>query len=123
MVALFLEADADGSGSVTWEEFHAYLQDEKIKAYFMALELDMSSVVRIFDLLDVDATGELELVEFVEGLIRLRGDAKMVDMWALQKDNAKMSDQLDFMHPMIRNLEESVRRIEKTVEKVGTNNT
>merc|ERR1719174_1613416 len=102
MVNLFLEADVDQSGTVSWEEFQTYLQDEKIKAYFMALELDMTSVVKIFDLLDNDATGELELVEFVEGCIKLRGNAKMVDFAALQLDQSKMNDKLDFMHPVMR---------------------
>merc|ERR1719486_1201968 len=80
MVALFLEADEDKSGTVSWDEFEGYLQDEKIKAYFMALELDMNSVVKIFELLDTEKNGELDLVQFVEGCIQLRGNAKMVDM-------------------------------------------
>ena len=35
MISLFLEADLDKSGTVSWVEFQGYLQDEKIKAYFM----------------------------------------------------------------------------------------
>ena len=53
----------------------------------MSLELDMSSVVKIFDLLDVDKTRELELVAFVEGCIKLRGGAKVVDLSILHQDS------------------------------------
>jgi len=119
MVALFLEADEDRSGTLTFEEFQCYLQDEKIKAYFMALELDMSSVVKIFDLLDTDATGELELFEFVEGCISLRGNAKMVDISIMQKEYSNMMDKFDLdLRPMIRGMEESLKNVDQNVEKL-----
>merc|ERR1719359_926876 len=40
MVNLFLEADVDHSGSLSIGEFQKYVENEKIKAYFMALDLD-----------------------------------------------------------------------------------
>lgn len=94
MVALFIEADVDKSNTVSWEEFKYYIQDEKIKAYFMALELDMNSVVKIFELLDTAYTGELDLLQFVEGCIQLRGNAKMVDMTIMKRDYHAMLDEI-----------------------------
>merc|ERR1740121_618629 len=38
----FHEADVDNSGSMSWEEFEAHLMNDKVKAYFQALELDVS---------------------------------------------------------------------------------
>merc|ERR1712182_192861 len=95
MIALFIEADSDKSNTVSWHEFQGYLQDEKIKAYFMALELDMNSVVKIFELLDTENKGELDLVQFVEGCIQLRGNAKMVDMSIMQNDYSVMLKRLE----------------------------
>lgn len=85
MVQLFLEMDQDESGTLTWDEFQDHLRDEKIKAYFMALDLDMTSVRRIFHLLDSHERGRVTLHEFVEGCIRLRGAAKMVDITMLNE--------------------------------------
>jgi hypothetical protein len=88
MVNLFMEADSDNSGSISWREFERYIQDEKIKAYFMALDLDISSVEKIFRLLDEDSNESLGLIEFVEGCIKLRGTAKMVDITLMKKEYA-----------------------------------
>lgn len=116
MVALFLEADSDQSGTVSWEEFKLYLQDEKIKAYFMALELDMTSAMKIFELLDADRTGELELVEFVEGCIALRGTAKMVDFAVMQREYKGIGEKVDIIYPIIRRLQDSMSVFEKYFE-------
>ena len=69
IVQLFHEADKDCSGTLSWQEFHDYMQDEKIKAFFMALELDMSSAGRVFDIIDVMRDGELDICEFVQGCV------------------------------------------------------
>jgi hypothetical protein len=113
MVGLFLEADEDKSGTVSWDEFQVYLQDEKIKAYFMSLDLDMGSVCKIFDLLDTGNKGELELVEFVEGCINLRGTAKMVDLSILQQSYAEMMDKVDLMQPEIHKVEVLLKKLSK----------
>merc|ERR1711976_331555 len=118
-VALFAEADVDKSGTVTWEEFQGYFRDEKIKAYFMALELDMTSAHKIFDLLDHDQSGELELVEFVEGCIQLRGNAKMVDISILQEGAKELSDNVDSVHTLIRSVEDTINSMAKQVSAIS----
>merc|ERR1719181_1449732 len=116
MIHLFLEADEDKSGTVSWDEFQMYLQDEKIKAYFMALELDMTSVMKIFDLLDTSGDRELELHEFVEGCIQLRGNAKMVDMSIMKKDIHKTISKIEdkFLHlsVFLQSVQAGITRIE-----------
>merc|ERR1719188_947840 len=52
----FREADLDQSGTLSWEEFRRHLEDPKVKAYFQALELDVSQAHVLFDLLDTDAS-------------------------------------------------------------------
>merc|ERR1712232_62985 len=95
IIELFLDADKDGSGSLSWTEFDEFIQDEKIKAFFMSLELDISSCSKIFTLLDASGDGTLEAHEFVEGCIELRGMARKVDITLLQRENAALSKQLD----------------------------
>merc|ERR1712125_197199 len=95
VVELFLEADTDGSGALSFTEFEVFMQDEKIKAFFMALELDMSSCTRIFHLLDESGDGKLEAHEFVEGCIELRGFARKVDITLIQRENQAVIEKLD----------------------------
>jgi len=77
---IFLEADLDQSGALTFDEFKTHLQDEKVKALFMDLDIDISCAERVFVLLDPDKCGEVQLEEFVDGVLKHRGSAKMVDL-------------------------------------------
>jgi hypothetical protein len=92
VIELFLEADTDGSGALSFDEFQEFLADEKIKAFFMALELDMASSTRIFHLLDESGDGSIDAHEFVEGCIDLRGFARKVDITLLQREFHKKLD-------------------------------
>jgi len=80
IVEAFMEADQDKSGSLSWAEFHEYLADEKVQAYFMSFDIDVSCAEKIFNLIDTDQTGEVDLEEFVIGCLNYRGHAKSVDM-------------------------------------------
>merc|ERR1712003_462524 len=38
----FHECDKDHSGDLSWSEFETHLQDERVKAYFSSLQLDVA---------------------------------------------------------------------------------
>lgn len=97
IVSIFLEADQDQSGTISWFEFQEFMMDERIKAYMMSLELDFKSLSDIFVLLDESHTGDLDLIEFVKGCVRLRGSAKKVDFHLLRKDIAALADRFKEM--------------------------
>merc|ERR1711879_454283 len=48
---IFVEADTDGSGTLSWEEFESHLQDSRVKAYFSTLGLDVKHAKAMFMLL------------------------------------------------------------------------
>jgi len=76
----FEEADLDNSGTLSWEEFDGHLKDPKVSAFFQALELDVSQARSLFVLLDMDADGQVTMEEFLEGCVRLRGQARNLDV-------------------------------------------
>mmetsp|Transcript_62704 Transcript_62704/g.127741 ORF Transcript_62704/g.127741 Transcript_62704/m.127741 type:complete len:243 (+) Transcript_62704:2-730(+) len=76
----FTQADKDKSGELTWEEFSEHLKDERVKAYFASLELDVSQAKMLFHLLDIDGTGGIGVDEFVGGCMRLKGLARSIDV-------------------------------------------
>merc|ERR1711870_43656 len=88
--AFFHEADTDKSGMLSWEEFSEHLQDDKVKAYFQALELDVSQARGLFKLLDIDGNNQVGLNEFLDGCMRLKGQAKSIDVNMLLYENRRL---------------------------------
>jgi len=76
----FQEADVDRSGMLSWEEFKRHLLDDRVKAYFHGLELDVSQASTLFRLLDVDCNNAVSFEEFLSGCMRLKGQARSIDV-------------------------------------------
>lgn len=87
---VFSEADKDGDGSLSWEEFEDYLQDDRVAAYLGSLGLDSSIARTLFVLLDVDDTNSVGIDEFVGGCLRLKGQARSIDVNMLLYNSEKM---------------------------------
>jgi len=67
---IFEEADADESGSISREEFDAYMHgDEKNAAYLWSMQIDTSDLDGLFTTLDRDGSGAIDTNEFVESLL------------------------------------------------------
>jgi len=77
---LFMTADDDQSGKITWEEFDNCLSKPEMEEYFKVIDLDMSEAGHLFELLDVHGTGSISSHEFVNGCLRMRGPAKAYDV-------------------------------------------
>merc|ERR1712157_356755 len=78
--SFFQQADADNSGQLSWEEFKTHLEDNRVKAYFQTLDLDIRKAHTLFKLLDRNGSGGVGIEEFLDGCLRLRGEAKSLDM-------------------------------------------
>ncbi|CAK0876349.1 unnamed protein product [Prorocentrum cordatum] len=76
----FKQADADHSGYLSWREFKNHLEDDRVKAYFQTLDLDIRKAHTLFKLLDRNGNGEVGIEEFLDGCLRLRGQAKSLDI-------------------------------------------
>merc|ERR1712228_689065 len=76
----FVQADADKSGQLSWVEFREHLEDNRVKAYFQTLDLDIRKAHTLFKLLDRNDNGEVGIEEFLDGCLRLRGAAKSLDI-------------------------------------------
>jgi len=87
----FNEADVDGSGMLSFEEFKRHLKDQHISAYFHSLGLDVSQAEMLFNLLDRDNSGTLTLDEFLGGCMRLKGPVKNLDVNVLIDENRRLS--------------------------------
>lgn len=93
--SLFEESDADGSGQVSKEEFMRVLANEEMVAHLNSLGLHTDEAHGLFELLDDDDSGFMEVDEFVNGILRLKGAAKAVDMVTLLYENKKIYRKLN----------------------------
>lgn len=64
------------------ELYDALVQSEEGRRVFSNLGIQ-GDIEEFFEILDADASGELDLAELIEGIFRLRGDAKKSDLVSL----------------------------------------
>merc|ERR1712217_161620 len=91
---LLEEADEDGSGTITWEEFEEFMADDEIMLYLQSLEIDVTAAKDIFDLLDNNTKGEVGIDEFVLGFLEMKGAAKGADVAVLRNNVHKIAVKL-----------------------------
>jgi len=84
MQSIFHEMDADKSGNITLQELQDACCDERMDAYFDALGLKIADVDMLFSLLDKDGVGHVGCEEFLTGCLRLKGEAKGIDVATMQ---------------------------------------
>jgi len=66
--------------------FEEGIQSPAVIEYFETLGLDVWDAWSFFKLLDLDAGGSVEIEEFFKGCLRLRGQARGVDLGKLLHD-------------------------------------
>lgn len=76
---LFAEMDANDSGGLTRCEFEESLCDERVIAFFHAMKLDVTDSKMLFDILDKDGSGSVDIVEFLNGCYQLQGESRSID--------------------------------------------
>lgn len=94
---IFHEADSQGSGSLTWSELQQHLLDARVRAYFKTLDIDYQDLKTFFELLQDNADEEepaVDIASFVSACMRLKGNAKSVDVMALRYEQRKLQDKL-----------------------------
>jgi len=87
---LFCDVDHSGDGVINRDEFEAIVGQENVKTYLAALELEVDEVEELFKMLD-DGDGFMSFHEFLDGIKRLKGGAKSIDVIHLLADTKKIA--------------------------------
>jgi len=82
---IFLEADDDGNGVITRSEMDRAVNNPVVLHYLSILEIEVHEVEPLFDLLD-DGDGQVTIKEFCQGVMRLKGQARSLDVISIMHD-------------------------------------
>merc|ERR1740129_1496985 len=74
------------SGELTLAQFEYHLSDERLQAVFASMSILVDDGWTMFKLLDVRKTGVINIDDFVEGCLRIRGPAKKLDLMRISSE-------------------------------------
>lgn len=89
--AMFAHLDTSHDGYLTWEEFEAIKDSPLWRAWGDKLGLPMGDLVNLFEML-ARSDGKVSANEFFNGMQRMKGYAKAVDMVWLLNEVSKMME-------------------------------
>eukprot|EP00931_Biecheleriopsis_adriatica_P055290 TRINITY_DN32644_c0_g2_i1.p1 TRINITY_DN32644_c0_g2~~TRINITY_DN32644_c0_g2_i1.p1 ORF type:complete len:661 (-),score=141.18 TRINITY_DN32644_c0_g2_i1:36-2018(-) len=120
----FQQADANQDDKLNFDEFSLHLQTPHVRAYFAGLDIDPAEALIMFTLLDVDQSKEITVSEFVNGIMKMKGKAKSMDLMCLMYDSARLAARV---HNLSIKMDESLKEIrslsmkdERTEQKMSS---
>lgn len=112
---IFITMDAESTGNITLENLERLMHDnnENFKHYLEALDLRVDDAWTLFKLLDRQETNTVDIEQFVEGCLRLKGQAKGIDLATMMYENKWMMHKLTRISDELRSNFEIVHRLEE----------
>eukprot|EP00929_Paragymnodinium_shiwhaense_P033845 TRINITY_DN18514_c0_g1_i2.p1 TRINITY_DN18514_c0_g1~~TRINITY_DN18514_c0_g1_i2.p1 ORF type:complete len:647 (-),score=140.70 TRINITY_DN18514_c0_g1_i2:533-2473(-) len=77
------EGDTNNDGALNFDEFSKMLEDDRVRKWLSAQEVDVKDAKLAFRILDENGDGELDVQDLVHGFARLKGPSKSVEMIAM----------------------------------------
>jgi len=87
---LFEEIDFEHSGMISLREIERLFDDPNVNGVLDALEIHANDARALFNLLDADKSGSVDVQEFIDGCLRLQGAAKAFDINCLMHENQRL---------------------------------
>merc|ERR1740138_1508221 len=86
---VFQALDVNNDGKLNNDEFQHIVTHPTVKSWLKILEMDLHDTEMIFTLLD-DGDGFVSYNEFIQGAIRLRGQAREIDVVSIMHSEDKL---------------------------------
>lgn len=94
---IFTELDSSGDGSLSWDEFSVIVTDPRMKAMVASIEVDTHDLELLFSVLD-DGKGEIQMQEFTNGILQIKGMAKALDVTQLLHISKRVEKKVESIH-------------------------
>jgi biopolymer transport protein ExbD len=86
IVSLFQMAKGDKSAKITLDEIQQKVNDPAAAKEWKSINVSADEATYLFDLLDIDQSGDVYFEEFLSACIRLRGPAKSIDTLTMMQE-------------------------------------
>merc|ERR1712137_1439787 len=110
MKRLFSQANMSCEGGIQRSEFQDLLQDDTVRVWLAAQDVEVGDGTLLFDLMD-DGDKKLTVEELVKGVARLRGPARSLDLIGLMH----MTSHLSYL---VRRLEVKLTEPDTEISKI-----
>lgn len=106
---LFSEWDESGNGTCSRQEFETHLADDAMQALLRSLDIEVRDALTLFNLLDSDGSGQIDLDEFVTGCITMRGGAKAVHLEKMNSMNKCLIERVSALEKAMKDRSKKMR--------------
>jgi hypothetical protein len=96
--SLFQEIDQDDSGVITIQQLEHRLQESDVRNWLDSLEIDAEDAWTLFKLLDSDQSNVIDVEEFAMGCLRLKGNARNIDLQRVLYEQKGIKKRLGLVH-------------------------
>lgn len=118
---LFEKIDVEETGVITYKMIESCVTSNEVQLMCESIGIDVWDAWSFFKLLDVDAGGAVEIGEFLEGCLRLRGEARAMDVVKILHDQGWLiRNQSRFWIYMEEQMEEVKDRLLELKHEVET---
>lgn len=91
--------------------------NSEVQVILRMLELEVEDADTVFNMLDTNAVGEITFEDFLRGVMRLKGQARSMDMVAMQITTDAMHHALDDVHARVYKMEKMLASVLTTLSE------
>lgn len=97
--SFFMQIDRNNSGQLDYKQMVKAWDSQDMQSFFASLDIEPDDAWMFFQILDTDGETGVSMDEFVEGCMRLKGQAKAFDVAVMTYHQKHLGKQLvDFMN-------------------------
>jgi len=86
--------DEGNSGSISYNELHSVLDHPTIRNWFALIAYEVREVDRLYEVIDKEGTGEIRIDDLLTGCMRLKGEARSIDVHILLRETKRIEQGL-----------------------------
>lgn len=108
---VFEEADTDGGGTLSRQELKASFKKQHVRDRLKVLGIPHADLYQLFDVLDLDGTGEIPLGYFIRGCSQLKGLALASNLHRMSIDFSRYITWTDNLVSSTKNTNDQLRSL------------